>query len=735
MKKTLVIIISSILCGQMAYAAPTKKAPSKAKKQASSATAAATSAPRQRKTLKVDKNSRLYNYTRNPLNKAMIPTYDFINKSLKQGFNIQDVKESVPKLDLQKEPTILAPDNYVLSGGRIPTLKVTDFPKLPQKESPTLKFNFASVEPQKIREYKEELPGFNDGDVVNVKMAEAIAPKISTPPEIKLKPTQLEDKNERDFITLAILYHERKSCPEVMTLGHYLKSKGYNKPEVNFFLGSCQHSRKLYSESVPLLASVIKSGIDHYTHLAVEDLLEDLPSGYDQVIAEALAPKEVYKQLTQKQKDFYNYILAKGRFINGKYADASKLAEIVTPTSKYYYESRYLYGVSEYMRENLDSGIKVLSDLTMQLSSDELKKNELTSLAFISLGRFYFERGRYQDAIKAYESVKREHPLWFDALVEKGWAQIRLKQYPEAIGNMYTLHSKFFTSVFKPETYVIQTIGYLNMCQFGSADETLLVLEKDYLKWGEFTKAYLEDKNKSAYKTLMSYISSKDSQKDIDGLPFQVIREMGRDKEFLALQKKLNNIIDEINYYQSAVKEIMTIRNQIKTDLAALEKEVQSLNSEIDALDKRGKTAKAQAKEAELTTKRQELVLASYRISLIDQGFSTYRNLTGDSTKRVMKIRDAYIDQAEVTLKKSLATIDSRLEKVLKNNDLLRYEIFANSGKNVRYRAAGGQISNRVPAKDIKKTKKDYGWSFKGEFWADEIGKFVANVPDLCPKK
>lgn len=712
MKNTLVIFISCLIGAQQAYAAePSKK----------------------QNVLKVEANSRLYNYTRNPITITTVPVFDFMNKSLKQGFEIKDVKDEVPKLNLHREPALQAPASYTLGVGNFRALKVNDFPKLRQNPSPTLKFDFAAAEPQKIREFKDEIPGFKEGEVVPVAAVEAVKATLSTPPEITLKPTQMEDARERDFLTLAILFHERQSCPEVMPLGHYLKSKGYNKPEVDYFLGACQHSRKLYSESVPLLASVIKTGVDHYTHLAVEALLEDLPTGYDQVIADALAPREVYRQLTQKQKDFYNYILAKGRFINGKFTDSSKLAEIVGPTSKYYRDAQYLHGVSEYMKDNANGGIKVLATLANSFKEDE-RDNELYSLIQMALARFYFEVGNYNDSLRAYDSVRREHPLWFDALVEKGWSQIRLKKYPEAIGNMYTLHSPFFKSVFKPETYVIQTIGYLSMCQFGNADETLSILESDYPKWSEQTKAYIAA-NKPAYKTLMSYLGAKDSSKDIDGLPAVVIREMGRDKEFLALQKKLNNIIDEINYYQSAVQEILNIRNRIKAEITGLEKDVEKLNNEVVRLEKQNRTNRVAEKEAELTNKSQELILQSYRITLIEQGLVTYRNLTGNSTKRVMSIRDAYIKDAEKTLKGALANIDVRLDKVLKNNDLLRYEIYANSGKNIRYRAAGGQVSGRVPAKEIKKTKKDYGWAFKGEFWADEIGKFVANVPDLCPKK
>ena len=52
-----------------------------------------------------------------------------------------------------------------------------------------------------------------------------------------------------------------------------------------------------------------------------------------------------------------------------------------------------------------------------------------------------------------------------------------------AIGNMYSLHSPYFTAVYKPESYVVRTIGYLNICQYGDAYQTLNLMEEIYRPW------------------------------------------------------------------------------------------------------------------------------------------------------------------------------------------------------------------------------------------------------------
>ncbi|MGH1467666.1 MAG: hypothetical protein ACRBBP_02150, partial [Bdellovibrionales bacterium] len=127
----------------------------------------------------------------------------------------------------------------------------------------------------------------------------------------------------------------------------------------------------------------------------------------------------------------------------------------------------------------------------------------------------------------------------------------------------------------------------------------------------------------------------------------------------------------------------------------------------------------------------------NYRIKLFDKGIISYKKANGDAVKRAEKMRDDYLVEAENTLQESMGNVDARLETVLRNNDLLRYEIFANSGKNIRYRVAGGKVNeapdSRRPAET--RSKKDYGWKFKGEFWQDEIGNFKSDLKNLCPKR
>ena len=72
------------------------------------------------------------------------------------------------------------------------------------------------------------------------------------------------------------------------------------------------------------------------------------------------------------------------------------------------------------------------------------------------------------------------------------------------------------------------------------------------------------------------------------------------------------------------------------------------------------------------------------------------------------------------------------LARILENNELLRYEVFAGSGENIRYQVAGGETSRRIPASVLPKSKALH-WDFDGEYWEDEIGHYRSTLKNNCP--
>lgn len=554
-------------------------------------------------------------------------------------------------------------------------------------------------------------------------------------------PMELRKPKDHELLAADILFEEKNSCEEVVPISQILEDKKTVDNRVKFYKGICLHDAKMYSESIPLLSEVIGTSTDYYAKKAVDKILDGLPRGYESIIAQSLAPKNVYNKLNQKQKDKYNYILSKGHFINEKYKRAEAHAKLVSSSSPDYNDAQFVVATSQYMSGRLRAGISTMAQLKEQYSQKLNKNNDFMTLINITYARFLFERGAYKEAIENYDLISREHSLWVDSLIEKGWAQIKLGDYKGAIGNMYTLHSPFFRDAFIPESYVIRTIGYLNLCQFGDADHTLRYLETAYPEQKKGIEAFI-GAEKDHYQTLLDYLASNPSKnkgQSHNGLQNAIVKEMGRDKDFLVIQSKLNNIVDEIPMFRAFASEVIGKRSKLVAEINGLTAKSRELKQKEGEALKNGETLSAKEYKKQRKSVFEEGFALTYRISLFDRGIVSYKQANGDAIKRAEKMRDGFLVQAEGTLQKSLQNIEARLNTVLTNNDLLRYEVYANSGKNIRFRVAGGQVGKEENAQARKlalesEDKKDYGWKFQGEFWQDEIGSFRSTLKNMCPK-
>jgi len=396
----------------------------------------------------------------------------------------------------------------------------------------------------------------------------------------------LTKPKDHDLLAADILFTEKNSCEEVVPISQYLVDKKTLDHRVKFYRGHCLHDRKMFSESIPLLSEVIGKSSEYYAKKAVDKILAGLPKGYESVIAKGLAPKNVYKKLSQKQKDKYNYILAKGHFINEKYKRSEAHAKLVSAESPDSLDSRFIVSTSQYMSGRLRAGITTISNLQKDIEKSNSVSTDFKSLVHLTLGRFLFERGAYKESIANFEKVSREHPLWVDSLIEKGWAQIRVGDYSGAIGNMFTLHSPFFKDAFIPESYVIRTIGYLNLCQFGDADNTLSYLETEYPNQQRDIASFMKTKP-SHYKTLTDYLTANTEKLyKFRNLPTSIIREMGRDRDYLEIQTKLNNIVDEIPMFKSFASDVLGKRGKLKEEIAKLSLESKELRVKEGLLTK-----------------------------------------------------------------------------------------------------------------------------------------------------
>lgn len=663
--------------------------------------------------------------------KAGVPKFDMVRNKIKVT--------NIPKLDIGVEPTISKNDLVspeMLVGFTAPE-------KAKELVSPLL---LSKKEIDGFLKMKvEQITGFNGpdrskfglGDIVTQEKVDKITLVMADTKELGAeKPIAKVTANELKMLGALLLNKKGDKCHVVSGLFNDLSKDPTLAEEANYHLGICSHAMGLHSEAVKRLIKVVKSENPEYTPEAVATLVEDLPREYDSIVADAIKGIKNKALVTEKAKDHMNYVLARAAHAKGNYEEAKTAAAQVSEKSKLYPNARFILGITTYAMKKNREGQKVLEDLRNWMAKNGKSDNHLKALIGMNLARMMFVEKRFQAAHDEYMGVPKDHPLWVPALVEQGWTQLNIDDPAGAIGNMYSLHSPYFKSVFMPDSWVVRTIGYIDICQYGDAYRTLTKLEQ--LHQGHMTSinAYSE-KNKTPdqyYTTVRNYIKGKSDQ-GVDGLPAQIIREIARQRGFLNVQDSMNGKEDEINQYKFIGGLLQKDQVALKSKMTMVRARIDKLNGDLKKAEKDPALAKfiiewnAQKKNEYNSLKNYE-----FQVTLHEQARIGYNDMKATAYSRLDGEKVQLRGTAGKELMASLKELKSRLALTLEGNEFLRYEIFAGSGENIRYQVAGGGTSEgqRIPAN--VKPQKILNWEFDGEYWEDEIGSYRSTLTNNCPK-
>ncbi len=550
-----------------------------------------------------------------------------------------------------------------------------------------------------------------------------------------LNPDQLK------MLAALILFNRGDHCHMIMGLFSELASREANKREATFHLGACAAQLQMHQSAFENLTALIKLDDKDFALPALKLLAKDLPKIYEKDLYQISKSLKTFKNILasledEKAIDAVRFRLAKGAYRSGDFKASGALAEQISDKSEFYDEAVFLSGMNSYATGDKPGALKKLEGLWVRVEPRKTAStSNIRALTSVNLARMYFSQKKFDKALEHYMQVPKDHPLWVQGLIEQGWTQLALEDFSGAIGNMYSLHSPYFKAVYQPESFVVRTIGYLNICQYGDAYRTLNFIEKDYRNWQTKFSTYLEQKRSPAelYSTVRTYIKGK-STSDVEGVPFQVWREMAHRRDFLNLQTALNEKADETRRYNG-------VNAKIKTEKASIRWRADQAKrrfDEVRSLIAKAKTDKKLQKnvdqwKASLNLEKDLIIGYRFQLSLLEQSRQGYLEF--------QKYAQAALDRESGTLANSAGSVllthakkmQTDMSRVLENNEFLRYEVFAGSGENIRYQVAGGEVAgpNRIPA-NILPTRM-LNWSFDGEFWEDEIGSYRSSLQNNCP--
>jgi len=337
--------------------------------------------------------------------------------------------------------------------------------------------------------------------------------------------------------------------------------------------------------------------------------------------------------------------------------------------SRTYPLAQYYLGLGNTLQGRLPEAINNF-DRSYQASQG---KGEVGQLSVMAKARIYYEQSKMADALNTWAKIPRNSPLWVQSLFEGSWAFFTIQKHNNALGNLHTVLSPFFENRFFPEVYILQAIIYLNLCY---DDRVALSLRKFVERYSgsvrDLNGLLRQYKGQSGnyFKFVTNYARSKTLSEFRGALP--MVDSVSRSEAFRESYRVMQGLSRENSMVKARLQEVW--RN---SGLAA---------ALTQSYEERQKIVGVQAGK---TLFMQTVDQAKYLSDLVDQ------------TKLISVQRSV---QATDQLR-------SELEKVPQSK---KDEVWGEGMKPL-------DLSREI----------EY-WPFEGEYWEDELGGYVYNIPSQC---
>lgn len=491
----------------------------------------------------------------------------------------------------------------------------------------------------------------------------------------------------------------------------------------------CFHQNKLYSESLPLLTKLAENDAE-----SLEYLLSQLPLGYESIVESFLSSIKP-KKLSKSTYGDYIYWRAQGLNRKNKFKDVLDVTANFDRNHPKYPFILFFRAVAFVNFNKIDAAESSFLEAKKIIQKSKIKNSKevfLNDLISSALGKIYLTQKKYKLAELQYKDINSESVIWYDNLIELGWNQLSSKNYSQALGNMYFVDKNTSPIAWKPDSYLIRSMAFLSLCHFPDADEALKVVEKFYKAL--YVASMEAKKNKVNYYDLLIESLNKDAKSFVSGYPVPLIRYVATDIDFIQVQESINNLIDEIEAQRKLENKIANRVGHYEKDKIKNIEAVAELKEDIYNLkSKKAKPEKIAEKESQLKEAQNELASIDVGINTLNSGVNFHIGKLKQKIASLEKLKMQAQFRAEKVLETKVNNALTQLKEKIDQAELIRFEIFARSGNNIRYRLAGGKISKKESETAFKAFgSEELKWDFKGEIWKDEYGSLDTSIKDMC---
>jgi len=393
----------------------------------------------------------------------------------------------------------------------------------------------------------------------------------------------------------------------------------------------------------------------------------------------------------QYRNEFY-YLLARYQFVRGRaldqvdqkaeaaksFQEAHRLAAKVPRGDPFYVRAKFVEGVTYDREGNQAAALEALKEVvrltrpTGETTAEARSNDMVRELAFMDLARIHYAARQNRYAIYYYGKIQRGKPEWLEALFESAWANYRIGQYEQALGNLVTLSSPFFRDEYFPEALLLKAVVYYENCRYRESSAIIQEFERRY---------------KPVYDELNTLV-----KKDMDAAQYYQVLADVQSKVRTGPPSGADAILERV------LKLALTDRELKNTNDAILEVE-----KEIDLIGGRG---------------------TAFRTS----------DLARHLQDRLKKERQQLVARAGVMAKGKLELELANLRTLLGNGERIKFETTGKEKEFLeeQLQAGGRKAIVRQYRYSVAVADDQLYWPFQGEYWRDELGTYEYTLTKGC---
>lgn len=656
------------------------------------------------------------------LKSSGVPSYDF--PSLRKTKN--GLPPRIPVLNVGEEPRVSYNPSFEVAvpaaaafqlpaPGRPPRLEKIATPRTKPLASPA-----SAAKIEKSLGQPGALPSIER----ETAQMDGVAPKAVA--ETEAQPVRSLSPAEIDLVKSLIYLDIRRDSLMSLSLLSSLKDAGSEPKEmISYHYARAAWYAGLPVESRNTMQGLLKTKNAVVRNETVKFMIQTAAKGEADLVEAIETARGTFEV-----EESHQYLINTAKYWDRKGDLSKSLAalEEIPADAKVAAEAAFLKGLISYRSGEVTKAQKELATV-LEVIENGKENITLRSAAALTLARLHFQLGDYKKAFDTYLKVHKSYSEWPQAMMEQAWAQILSKDYEGAAGNMFTLHTDFFKNTFAPESYVVRTVGYLNLCQFGDGMKAMTDLKNRYAQMSEFMLSRKSERpgDLALYnevKTLFQNPGKKDWL-----LPKPIVIELARSQYFVKAQQRINAVEDENTKFGQVIMDILGRERQLNQSIAALTEQIHKYGE------------KPPPDPATLKTAEADLDRQKWELGLVKKSRKALRAMQSKAQESYAKLKDGYKGDADRAVHGRYEEIKKNLAHVLDQSEILRYELFAGASHHLRKEAgataepeSSAAAAAGVPGKaGAKKAAADrVRWEFKGEIWEDELGHFRSSLQNVC---